>query len=267
MAAIFAYFSAINNGELDESYHIWFFIAAVAGSILVAGGILLESHWPISRMKVRERWGITLVILGVVIEASFTFALLTFDEGISRRQQETISRQQSRIADLDVKTSAAESDAGRAIERAAILSKESEELRSKNLALEAAIAPRDVSDDDVKEIIDGLTPFAGREISVKSYLGDTEGHRLLFVIVETLSHAGLHVIPGLENFDDSPKVMLLEGMEIDAPPQQRDLADALQGALSKTKLGIRPQWFVTDAGTTVLLKIGVKPFDLPKFQP
>ena len=101
MAAIFAYFSALNNGDLDESYHIWFFMAAVAGSILVAGGILLESHWPISRMKVRERWGITLVILGVVIEASFTFALLTFDEGISRKQQETISEQQSKIVTLD----------------------------------------------------------------------------------------------------------------------------------------------------------------------
>jgi hypothetical protein len=93
MAAIFTYFSALNNGELDESYHIWFFVAAVLGSMLVAIGILLEADWPISRMKIRERWGITLVIVGVVIEASFTFALLTFDEGVSRKQQ-------SKIADI-----------------------------------------------------------------------------------------------------------------------------------------------------------------------
>jgi hypothetical protein len=90
MAAIFAYLSALIDGELDESYHVWFFIAAVAGSILVAIGILLEADWPISRMKIRERWGITLVIIGVVIEASFTFALLTFDEGVSRKQQAKI---------------------------------------------------------------------------------------------------------------------------------------------------------------------------------
>jgi hypothetical protein len=87
---LFAYLSAVIEGELDESYHIWFFLAAVAGSILVGVGILLEDSWPISRMKIRERWGITLIIIGVVIEASFTFALLTFDEGVSRKQQAKI---------------------------------------------------------------------------------------------------------------------------------------------------------------------------------
>jgi hypothetical protein len=149
--------------------------------------------------------------------------------------------------------------------KAAESEKGTEDLQSKNIALEAEIAPRNIFDDEATEIIDSLKSFAGREISVKSYLGDTEGHRLLFVVAQILFHAGLHVTPGLWYFDDSPKVMLLEGMEIDAPPEQKDFAAALQKAFSRTKLGIRSQWFIADVGTPVTLKIGVKPFQMPKF--
>jgi hypothetical protein len=148
------------------------------------------------------------------------------------------------------------------------LEKETEQLRSKNLALEAEIAPRDFSDDEIKSIIDSLKSFSGRDLSIKSYLGDTEGHRLLFIVAQILFDAGLHPTPGLWSFDDSPHVMLLEGMEIDSPPEQKDLADALQKAFSATKLNMREKWYPPEhPGDPITIKIGVKPFKLPKLPP
>jgi hypothetical protein len=49
-------------------------------------------------MKFREKCGIVFVVIGVVVEALLTFALLTFDEGISRSQKEDISALESRLA-------------------------------------------------------------------------------------------------------------------------------------------------------------------------
>ena len=161
------------------------------------------------------------------------------------------------------RAASAEKEAAESNERAKSLEKETEELRSKNLALEAEIDPRKVSDADIKSIVDGMKPFTGRELSVKSYLGDTEGHRLLFIISQILKQAGLKPTPGHWNFDEGPTVKLLLGMEIDAPPEQSDLADALQKAFSTTKLGIRTHWFPMAPGTPVILYIGVKPFKIP----
>lgn len=70
MAIIFSYFNALFKGDLEESStHFFLFGGAIVGSVLVAVGILLESHWPFSRMKFREKCGIAFVVLGVVVEA------------------------------------------------------------------------------------------------------------------------------------------------------------------------------------------------------
>jgi hypothetical protein len=137
-----------------------------------------------------------------------------------------------------------------------------EKLRSDNLRLEAEISPRGLSDADIKEINDDMKPFNGRQILVKSYLGDIEGHRVLFLLMPILAQAGLKPTAGQWSFDESSTVRLLLGMEIDAPPEQKDLADALQKAFLPTKLGIRPQWYAMAPGTALTLYIGVKPFPL-----
>jgi hypothetical protein len=149
----------------------------------------------------------------------------------------------------------------------AALNDRAEESRSRNLALEAEIAPRKVSDDEIKSLIDGLKPFAGRPVSVKSYLGDSEGRRLLMILSTVLSRAGLKVTPGYWNFDASPQMKLLGGLELDSPPEQKDLADALQNSFSKMSLGIRPQWYAVADGTPLTLYIGVKPFQIPGITP
>lgn len=157
--------------------------------------------------------------------------------------------------------------AGAAYERAAKADGETQELKAKNLVLEAEIAPRKVSDDDVKLLVSNLKPFAGLPISVRSYLGNSEGRRLLMILSTDLSRSGLKVMPGYWNFDASPQMMLLGGLEVNSPPEQKDLADALQKSFSKMDLGIRPQWYAMAAGTPVTLYIGVKPFHIPGITP
>jgi hypothetical protein len=201
MAAIFAYFSSLNNGELDESYHIWFFIAAVVGSVLVAGGILLESHWPISRMKVRERWGITLVILGVVIEASFTFALLTFDEGVSRKQQETISTQQSTIIDLESKLQVAM-------------------MRATSRRLMPGSAEQ-------RELTSVMSKFAGMPVNIMAYEDDHEDRTFAIELMRALHLAGLNTPSKFERVDAEQIGFSDTGMMISSGGDERSKEAAL----------------------------------------
>jgi hypothetical protein len=207
MAAILAYFSSLNNGELDESYHIWFFLFAVAGSVLVAVGILLESDWPISRMKIREIWGITLVILGVVIEASFTFALLTFDEGISRKQE-------AKIADLDTQLIA----------------------RTKELlAVRKLTADRSFTGGERKSVIEALSPFSGQQAKIVIFPVNFESSFAANQILTALAAAHWVVDPP-EKLFVPPQGMLAQGVLIVPSSDIGSLnaADALFNALKLT---------------------------------
>lgn len=246
-SAISAYASQFFSGGVDPSEpHFWLIFAAVVGGLAVGAGIVWEET------RRGNLWSLPtlLVILGVIIEASATVILFEFDEGISRSQQSQIVKATDRASD-------AEYDAGVANERAA-------QLESKNLALEAQIKPRDLSDDEIKRIIAKLAPFHGRSVLVQSYFGDTEGHRLLFVIAQVLFLAQLHPSLGFWYPDNSSKMQFLLGMEIDSPPEQADLADALEKAFAGTKIGVRSQWYPMPAGTPVTIHIGVKPFLMPR---
>ncbi len=223
----------------------WILVVGLAGEILVL-------RVPKSREtleKILTFFFVVVIIVGVTLEHNADTAVA-----------DLISKQE---IDAGIKIASLGKEAAETNEHAKLLAKETEELKSKNLALEAEIAPRDISADDAIEIIDSLRLFSGRDVSVKSYLGDTEGHRLLFVLTSILARAGLKPTPGHWNFDETSAVKLLRGMEIDAPPEQSDLADALQKALSITKLGIRPRWYEMQAGTPVSLYIGVKPTSAP----
>ena len=99
---ISSFFKAFQHGDLEPTVtHFWLLAGAIVGSIVVAAGIALEAHWPISRMKLRELAGIIFVFFGVAVEALFTIALFMFDEGISSKQQGTISAQQEKIIALE----------------------------------------------------------------------------------------------------------------------------------------------------------------------
>jgi hypothetical protein len=129
IAIIASYFSAFENGELEPNFtHFLLLGGAIVGSLIVATGIALEAHWPISRMKRRELIGITFVFIGVGLEALFTIGLFVFDEGIGRGQQSTILGQQSKI-----------------------------------IALETKLAPRELSEEQKAKIVDILNRFSGQK--------------------------------------------------------------------------------------------------------
>jgi hypothetical protein len=73
------------------------------------------------------------------------------------------------------------------------LGKQTAELTSQNLQLEAVIAPRRLSDRQ-KTALANLTRFGGRLIEVKSYASDTEGLVLATQILDALAKAKLSLL-------------------------------------------------------------------------
>ncbi len=96
------------------------------------------------------------------------------------------------LGNKDVNIAAAQKEAGAANERAGKLEKEAAELRTKNLELEAAIAPRRLTEGQQKQLA-ALTAFAHRGVGIKSYANDTEGAILATQISDALSKSGITI--------------------------------------------------------------------------
>jgi len=142
--------------------------------VLVAGllGELPESRTWKSRNKVAK----VAVVLGVVGE-------LFGDAGIF----ETSARLQT-LEGIAIGT--ANEQAGKAFKAA-------EQLRSENLQLEAQIAPRNLTPEDMHRIADVLRSFSGRQLTIKPYVSDAEGFRLGMLINRALAPTGIISSPGL----------------------------------------------------------------------
>jgi hypothetical protein len=229
-----ALLSAISRDEISLD---WYKLPIICATAIVVIGLILE-YWPEFEKFDFRQYNPDLVktlVGGIIVTGAIAAeVLLTF----FAQGAETALRNDNKGY-----ISLLEKEASDADERSHDLELKTEELKSKNLALEKEIAPREVTDAEAKEIIDELKPFSGRNIAVKSYLGDVEGHRLLFILVPILRQAGLNVTPGHWNFDESPKASLLRGIEINAPPEQSDLADALEKVFLDTRLDPRSRWF------------------------
>jgi hypothetical protein len=256
---ISSYFSAFQHGDLEPTFtHMWLLAGAIIGSLIVAGGIALESHWPITRMKRREIVGLTFVFFGVGLEALFTLALFIFDEGISGAQQSTIASQQSEIISLEKETAKARSDAGIAIARAseldikaASLNKEAEELRAKNITLEAEIAPRSINEAGCADISSAVKSFTGSTVRVATYTLDMDGGSLGWQIADCLwlSHT-LNV--------DKELASILPvggfGVGVSVSGNNKTLVSAIKESLTKAKV------LVVDGN-------GLFPGNLEKYRP
>lgn len=79
-------------------------------------------------------------------------------------------------------------------DRAGLSERETEELRSKNLALEAEIAPRRLTSDQIAALTAAAKPFAGRAISIWSYGIDLEAGMLAIQIKFALQGAGVPIV-------------------------------------------------------------------------
>jgi hypothetical protein len=88
---------------------------------------------------------------------------------------------------------AAGEKAGNALLRAAELEKQAEGLRAANLALEAEIAPRRLTELQIKAIGSALSSFSGKKVSIVSYSLDSEAAILSQQIASSLEVAKIEV--------------------------------------------------------------------------
>lgn len=114
----------------------WPHLLLLGGATL--GGVLVG----IGILKESKEWGTgpILVLIGVIIEPIFTLGLFVYDESISRAQKAEIAR-----------------------------------LEVANTQLEAQIQPRRLTPEQQKAISNGLAPFSGHNVTVRSFSFDTDG--------------------------------------------------------------------------------------------
>lgn len=132
--------------------------------------------------------GAIAVIVGV---SAFVFQYVSHVRSVKLNDAQTRLRklQDNQLAidlkDKDVNISAAQKEAGEA-------KKETAELTARNLALEAAIAPRRLSERQQRGLA-ALTAFAGRTVGVKSYSSDTEGLILATQTIDALTKSKIRI--------------------------------------------------------------------------
>jgi hypothetical protein len=130
--------------------------------------------------------------------------------------------------------------------------------------LKIQIAPRDLLETEISRISEQIGKFKDRDVVIQSYMGDGEGHRLLFLVGTIFGRADFKPRLGYWYPADALSMDLLIGMEIAAPPEQKDFADLLVSAFEDAAVGIRgPKWYPLPAGSPVTIHIGVKPFSTP----
>lgn len=109
----------------------------------------------------------------------------------ARKTQVTFESAQTRLVSLKDRRSQLALKAGDI--RATKLEHDTEILRNKNLALEAIIAPRRLSNRQ-KDALAALTNFTGLTVEIKSYSSDTEGAILASEILAALRKPNIQIV-------------------------------------------------------------------------
>src|SRR5262249_11536234 len=104
---------------------------------------------------------------------------------------------ESQMANLHDRAAASE-ERSRELEKGNLALRQNvERERTERLKLEAAIAPRTISQDEKKALVAAWKRFAGKRVRAESYVSDVESTVLGQQIVEALSEADLVVTPAI----------------------------------------------------------------------
>jgi len=122
---------------------------------------------------------------------------------------------------------AAQNTAGADNERAGKLEKEAADLTAQNVKLEAAIAPRRLSERQEKAL-STLTQFTGRMVGIKSYSSDTEGLILATQIADALAKSKVQILDN--RLTIIPMGSVSFGVSVEGP--DKTLVDDLKRILS-----------------------------------
>ncbi len=150
-----------------------------------------------------------------------------------------------------------------------LLDQQTAQLKSDNLVLEAKIAPRRLSDDDIAKLKTAVAPFLRRQISVWSYGVDVEGRVLASQILSALNDAHAQTVDSIGHMVSS--TTLRTGVIITGPDDE--LIAALLVALkplSPTRGSLNNPGAFSKSGVDMLyglpsavpaeIFVGVKPF-------
>ncbi len=178
-------------------------------------------------------WGLGFTVVATLFVLVAT-RMVVFRAGQLSTAQEALGEAKDRqlesdLKGKDIKIAEALKAGGEANERAA-------NLEAQNLKLEAVVQPRDLSQEQLKDMADRFKSFAGRELSVRSYALDLESKRFGMIIEDSLKRAGLHIADNLGTVMNL-KGKIVEGIEVRGPEHvQDDLIEAILGSrLGKDK--------------------------------
>jgi hypothetical protein len=210
-----------------------------------------------------SRW---LLVVGAVAAAT---AFAAFALAVIQWRSDRVRERHAdwRIASLEKEAAEARRETSRASERIATLQKEAEGLKAQaeadrlaRIKIEEKLAPRSLSGEQQKAIVESVRKFAPQKFQLVMYQDDQEVSQLAQVIVKTLVAAGWTGVK-----QEGWLAMQLEiGVRIEfSPDKERDLspaAAALAAALNAvgiaTAWGARPKLDSTDQ---LKIRIGKKP--------
>ncbi len=130
------------------------------------------------------------------------------------------------VAVIALYVSATDRRIAKAHERAAGLEKEAADARLETAQLEAIVAGRQLTPENIQEIAEELKVFSGRHLYISSYSGDAETARFGLQIKAALQGAGVRV-------DDNLGRVVAErggvtfGVEISGPNADKEFTDAI----------------------------------------
>jgi hypothetical protein len=218
--------------SLSSSDTKWWLAASeivllVATAVLVLG---LIGEWPDSenwKTRIWYKLAKVAVIVGVIGE-------LFGDAGIFETSARLQTLEGIAVADLNT---------------------HAEELRSANLKLEAEIAPRRLSADDIAALKVSVRPFANREVSIWSYGIDLEARILAREILSALGDAQVPTIDRIGNMISSTEPRI--GVIVSGPDDQ--LIETLLKALKPVSAVRGPYTSDNDSPVHAEIFVGTKP--------
>jgi hypothetical protein len=162
-----------------------------------------------------------LVVIGVggelvvhVWQSRANKKLIALQHTETLAQEAEIARLKNQSASFELAIATTKKEAGEANERGGRLEKEAAELTANNLRLEAAIAPRRLSERQQRGLAT-LTAFANRTVGIRSYANDTEGLVLATQIVDALTKSNIRVEDNRLTMQPAGSVSF--GLSIDGP--------------------------------------------------
>jgi hypothetical protein len=135
-----------------------------------------------------------------------------------------------------------------------------EALRAANLALEAQIAPRNLSPAAQRDIASALRLYSGKQIRLRAYAVDVEGIRLALQIEAVLKSANIQTFFLTPIESGVPRM----GVNVTGPPSETSFAQAMSAALGKYLVMAGGGAQQPQPEGTLLIWVGVKPLSGPE---